>query len=276
MCKVLNVSRSGYYEWANNTESNKAKQDKELTAIIKIIFQEGRGTYGARRIKSILSRKGVIISRRRIIRLVKEANLVCKTKRKFKATTNSNHKLPVAPNLLARRFDVNASNRYWVGDITYVPTEEGWLYLATVIDLYSRKIIGWSMSNRMQAELVNKALLMAIWQRKPSKGLIWHTDRGSQYASNSHLEIIRQHNIKQSMSRKGNCWDNAVAESFFNSLKTELTHQCKFKNREEARNVIFEYIEVFYNRIRIHSANNYLSPVEFEALAETQTLPMSA
>lgn len=128
----------------------------------------------------------------------------------------------------------------------------------------------------MQAELVNKALLMAIWQRKPSKGLIWHTDRGSQYASNSHLEIIRQHDIKQSMSRKGNCWDNAVAESFFNSLKTELTHQCKFKNREEARNVIFEYIEVFYNRIRIHSANNYLSPVEFEALAETQTLPMSA
>lgn len=276
MCKILNVSRSGYYEWANNTESNKVKQDKELTTIIKIIFQEGRGTYGARRIKSILSRKGVIISRRRIIRLVKEANLVCKTKRKFKATTDSNHKLPVAPNLLARRFDVNTPNRYWVGDITYVPTEEGWLYLATVIDLYSRKIIGWSMSNRMQAELVNKALLMAIWQRKPSKGLIWHTDRGSQYASNSHLEIIRQHDIKQSMSRKGNCWDNAVAESFFNSLKTELTHQCKFKNREEARNVIFEYIEVFYNRIRIHSANNYLSPVEFEALAETQTLPMSA
>nr|WP_291398150.1 IS3 family transposase [Acinetobacter sp.] len=230
MCKILNVSRSGYYEWANNTESNKAKQDKELRAIIKLIFQEGRGIYGTRRIKSILSRKGVIISRRRIIRLMKEDNLVCKTKRKFKATTDSNHKLPVAPNLLARRFNVNAPNRYWVGDITYVPTEEGWLYLATVIDLYSRKIIGWSMSNRMQAELVNKALLMAIWQRKPSKGLIWHTDRGSQYASNSHLKIIKQHKIKQSMSRKGNCWDNAVAESFFNSLKTELTHKCKFKN----------------------------------------------
>ena len=153
---------------------------------------------------------------------------------------------------MERKFKVDQANRYYVGDITYVPTDEGWLYLATVIDLYSRKIVGWSMSSSMKAELVNDALLMAIWARKPAKGLVWHTDRGSQYASDSHLEIIKQHQIIQSMSRKGNCWDNAVAESFFHSLKTELTHQQKFKTREEAKHAIFEYIEVFYNRIRIH------------------------
>ena len=148
---------------------------------------------------------------------------------------------------------------------TYIPTDEGWLYLATVIDLYSRKIVGWSMSSNMKAELVNDALLMALWKRKPSKGLVWHTDRGSQYASDSHLKIIKQHQIIQSMSRKGNCWDNAVAESFFHTLKTELTHQQKFKTREEAKHVIFEYIEVFYNRQRLHSANDYMAPAVFEA-----------
>lgn len=197
---------------------------------------------------------------------MKKSGLVCKTTCKFKATTDSSHNKPVAPNLLARQFNVEAANRYWVGDITYVATEEGWLYLATVIDLYSRKVVGWSMSNRMKAELVNNALLMALWQRKPKAGLIWHTDRGTQYASNSHLKIIKQHHVIQSMSRKGNCWDNAVAESFFNTLKTELTYQCKFKTREEARHVIFGYIEVFYNRIRMHAANDYLSPAAFELI----------
>ena len=168
--------------------------------------------------------------------------------------------------MLDRKFDVHLANHYWVGDITYVPTEEGWLYLATVIDLYSRKVIGWSMDSRMKADLVNNALLMAIWQRKPQSGLVWHTDRGSQYASDSHRSILTQHGITQSMSRRGDCWDNAVAESFFHSVKTELTHHHKFKTREEARHVIFEYIEVFYNRVRIHSANGYLSPVEYESL----------
>lgn len=272
MCKILDVSRSGYYEWTNELVSNRAKEDSELMTTIKTIFREGRNAYGTRRIKIILSRKGIVISRRRINRLMKESSLLCKTKRKFKATTDSNHKLPVAPNLLARQFKVDTPNRYWVGDITYIPTEEGWLYLATVIDLHSRRVVGWSMSERIKADLVNKALLMAIWQRKPSRGLVWHTDRGSQYASNSHLEIIKQYHISQSMSRKGDCFDNAVAESFFHTLKTELIHQCKFKNREEARSLIFEYIEVFYNRIRIHSANNYLSPAEFESFIETKTL----
>ena len=266
MCKLMKVSRSGYYEWLNAPESIRAKEDAELKELVKYVFKEGRGTYGARRIKKRLARKNIIVSRRRIARLMHESGLVCKTKCKFKATTDSSHKKPVAPNLLARQFDVAAANRYWVGDITYVATEEGWLYLATVIDLYSRKVVGWSMSNRMKAELVNNALLMALWQRKPKAGLIWHTDRGTQYASNSHLKIIKQHHVIQSMSRKGNCWDNAVAESFFNTLKTELTYQCKFKTREEARHVIFEYIEVFYNRTRMHSANDYLSPAQYELI----------
>ena len=262
----MKVSRSSYYEWLDAPETTRAKQDADLSVMVKSIFTEGRKTYGSRRIKQGLLQQNIIASRRRITRLMKELKLICKTTCKFKATTDSSHKKPVAPNLLARQFDVNEANRYWVGDITYIATEEGWLYLATVIDLYSRKVVGWSMSNRIKAELVNTALLMALWQRKPKAGLVWHTDRGSQYASNSHQKIIKQHSVIQSMSRKGNCWDNAVAESFFNTLKTELTYQCKFKTREEARHVIFEYIEVFYNRIRMHSANGYLSPAAYELI----------
>ena len=232
--------------------------------MIKQIFEESRGLYGTRRIRHKLLQLGKATSRKRISRLMKTARLYCKTKRRFKITTNSKHNRPISPNLLQRQFNVSKPDQYWVGDITYIPTGKGWLYLATVIDLYSRKVVGWSMSNRMQASLVNDALLMAIWQRKPAKGLIWHTDQGSQYASQSHRDILKEHHIIQSMSRKGDCWDNAVAESFFHTLKTELTHHHKFKNREEAKHVIFEYIEVFYNRIRIHSANDYASPVDFE------------
>jgi putative transposase len=264
MCNFMKVSRSSYYEWLKNPGCDKGKQDKELTSMIKVIFEKGRENCGSRSIRKQLSQKGIISSRRRIIRLMNEANLVCKTKRKFKATTDSKHDKPVAPNILDRKFKVDQPNICYVGDITYIPTDEGWLYLATVIDLYSRKVVGWSMDSRMKAELVNNALLMAIWHRKPPKGLVWHTDRGSQYASHSHLKIIEQHGITQSMSRKGNCWDNAVAESFFHTLKVELVHQNKFKTRQEAKDAIFEYIEVFYNRIRAHSTNDYLSPVEFE------------
>lgn len=264
MCRSMDLPRSSYYEWLWRPESARAKEDKELIEIIRTIFQEGRGVYGTRRIKIKLTQKNIIVSHRKIGRLMRENNMICKTRRKFKATTNSKHNRPVAPNLLNQQFNISKPNTCWVGDISYVPTNEGWLYLATVLDLYSRKIVGWSMASHMRAELVNDALLMAIWQRKPSKGLIWHTDRGSQYASISHREIIAQHSMTQSMSDKGNCYDNAVAESFFHTLKTELTHHHKFKTREEARHEIFEYIEVFYNRIRIHSANDYLSPVEYE------------
>lgn len=264
----MGVSRSGYYEWLRNThnQTNRQKQNKELTAMIKQIFIDSRGAYGTRRIVSNLGKRNIVISRRKASNLMNKAGLVCKTKRKFKATTNSKHKQPIAPNLLERQFKVVKPNHYWVGDITYIPTEEGWLYLAVVLDLYSRKVVGWSMDSRMQSSLVNNAILMAIWKRKPDKGLIWHTDQGIQYASESHREILKNHNIIQSMSRKGNCWDNAVSESFFGTMKTELTHHLKFKTREEAKSVIFEYIEVFYNRTRSHSSNDYLSPLEYESI----------
>jgi transposase InsO family protein len=262
----MEVSRSCYYEWLNGVETDTEKENKELIEMIKPIFSESRSTYGTRRIKQQLKKAGKIVSRRRIANLMYVANLACKTKRKFKATTDSNHRLAISPNLLDRQFKVDNANHVWAGDITYIPTGEGWLYLAVVIDLYSRQIIGWSMREHMKAELVNDALLMALWKRKPNKGLIWHTDRGSQYASASHREIICDHKILQSMSRKGDCWDNAVSESFFHTLKTELTHHEKFTTREEAKNAIFEYIEIFYNRIRIHSANDYYSPVEYEKI----------
>ena len=260
----MKVWRSGYYEWLTRVQSNRQKQDETLLKIIEPLFKEGRNTYGTRRIKKKLAQQNRMVSRRRIGRLMAQGGLACKTKRQFNATTDSKHNNSISPNLVERKFNVVAKNRYWVGDITYIPTQEGWLYLAVVMDLYSRQIVGWSMDSRMKAELVNNALLMALWQRKPAKGLIWHTDRGSQYASDSHRTILGDHGIYQSMSRKGNCWDNAVAESFFHTLKTELTHHCKFKNREEAKLMIFEYIEVFYNRVRIHSANDYLSPVDYE------------
>lgn len=264
MCYFLRVSRSSYYQWLNPSRTDREKEDKELTEVIKQIFVESRQLYGSRRIRFRLAQLGRFVGRKRIIRLMRAAHLYCKTKRKFKVTTNYKHNNPISPNLLQRQFNVSKPDQYWVGDITYIPTNKGWLYLATVIDLYSRQVVGWSMSNRMQANLVNDALLMAIWKRKPAKGLIWHTDRGSQYASHAHRKVLKEHHIIQSMSRKGDCWDNAVAESFFHTLKTELTHHHKFKDREEAKHVIFEYIEVFYNRIRIHSANNYISPVDFE------------
>jgi len=220
--------------------------------------------YGARRIRKVLQSEGEVISRRRVGKLMKAEGLYCKTKRKFRVTTDSKHKLPIAPNLLDRDFTAYRPDQKYVGDITYIPTKQGWMYLVVVIDLFSRRIVGWAMGDHMRAPLVNNALLMAIWARKPGAGLLWHTDRGSQYASDSHQKILIEHKITQSMSRKGNCWDNAVSESFFHTLKTELTHHFKFKTREEAKAVIFEYIEVFYNRKRPHSANDYMSPVSYE------------
>ena len=245
-------------------ETAQEKEDEVLTAHLKNLFQEGRGTYGTRRLKRKLTELGYIVSRRRIGRLMKRAGLHCKTRRKCKVTTDSKHSQPIAPNRLERQFDVDQPNQTFVGDITVIETQEGWLYLAVVIDLYSRQVVGWSMDQRMPAKLVNDALLMAIWSRKPAKGLIWHTDRGSQYASDSHRQILKQHGIIQSMSRKGDCWDHAVSESFFHTLKIELVHHCQFKTPAQAKHQIFEYIEVFYNRIRIHSANDYLSPVDYE------------
>jgi transposase InsO family protein len=257
MCEALDVNRSGYYAHKSAPLSVRQTEDERLTALIVKSFNESRQTYGTARIQKDLRDQGEKISRRRIGRLMKQAGLACKTVKKFKATTNSKHDEAISPNLLNRNFKVYEPNKVWVGDITYIWTDMGWLYLATVIDLFSRKVVGWSMSDRMKTSLVNDAMQMAIWQRKPPKGLIWHTDRGSQYASKSHRALLKQHRIEQSMSRKGDCWDNAVAESFFHTLKTELVFHERYKTRKQAHASIFEYIEVFYNRKRRHSAKGF-------------------
>lgn len=264
MCRFMQVSRSAYYDWRQREPMVNKKEDAELITLIRALFSKSRATYGTRRLKKALLKQGMTISRRRIGRLMREADLACKTKRKFKATTNSKHDLPITENHLNRQFSVEKADQAYVGDITYIPTQEGWLYLAVVIDLYSRQVVGWSMAEHMRVKLVNDALLMAIWKRKPLKGLLWHTDRGSQYASDNHRALLKQHGIQQSMSRKGNCWDNAVSESFFHTLKTELVNHEAYQTRAEAKQSLFEYIEVFYNRERLHSSNGYLSPVDYE------------
>jgi len=266
MCEMLQVSTTAYYDWCKRPKSAREKENGALTELVNDVFKSQRNGCGSRSIKKALSRLDYQVSRRRIGRLMRKAGLFGKTKKKFKATTNSKHNYPVAPNLLDRQFTVAKPNRVWVGDITYLWTTEGWLYLATVIDLYFRRIVGWSMSQRMTVDLVNEALLAAIWSRKPAKGLLWHTDRGSQYASHSHRALLKEYGITQSMSRKGNCWDNAVAESFFHTLKTGLVNHKQYRTREEAQQDIFEYIEVFYNRQRLHSTNYYWSPVDYEEM----------
>jgi transposase InsO family protein len=251
----MGVSRSAYYAWLERPQTAIEKDDAELIEIIKTEFQKGRKNYGTRRLKKALIGLDRHISRRRISRLMGAAGLACKTKRKFKATTNSNHKLPIAPNLLDRQFTVQQPNQTYVGDITYIYTLEGWLYLAVVIDLYSRQVVGWSMAEHMRAKLVNDALLMAIWQRKPAKGLLWHTDRGSQYASDSHRALLKEHGITQSMSRKGNCWDNAVSESFFHTLKTELVHHQHYQTR-------LRLSRIYLNTLRCFTTvNDFIRPI---------------
>ena len=266
MCKVLKVNRSAYYHWVNNG-CIVNKVDEKLNNLIRDIFYQYREVYGTRRIKEALVQEyGVIVSTRKIAKSMKELGIAVKMKRKFKVvTTDSNHNHAISPNRLQRDFRTNTANEVYVGDITYIRTQQGWLYLAVVIDLFSRKIVGWSMDDNMETPLVNNALHMALNNRKPPPQLIWHTDRGSQYASDSHRELLEDHDILQSMSRKGDCWDNAVSESFFHSLKTELVHHERFKTRAEANQAIFEYIEVFYNRQRLHSTNDYMSPVNYEA-----------
>jgi len=266
MCRILKVDKSSYYHWIK-CGCKQQKVDTKLNQLIRIIFKEGRGNYGTRRIQDGLKNQyGLVVSRRRIGSIMRDLSLVAKNKKRFRInTTDSNHNLPIANNLLNRDFYASRPDEKYVGDITYIHTGEGWLYLATVIDLYSRKIVGWSMADNMKVSLVNDALNMAITTRKPKKGLIWHTDRGSQYASYSHKDLLNKNGIIPSMSRKGNCWDNAVAESFFHTLKTELVYHENYATKAEANQSIFEYIEVFYNRTRMHSSNNNLSPVEFES-----------
>ena len=260
----MSVSRSGFYEWLSRPDSKRSQEDQALKANIRIIHEKNRQLYGERRIKDDLADLGQTVSRKRINRLMKEEGLVCKIKRKFKATTNSRHNKAVAENLLNREFKQKKPDQAYVGDITYVATREGWLYLSVFIDLCSRAVVGWSMSSRMTATLVTDSLQMAMWKRRPAAGLLVHSDQGSQYVSGSYQKLLSDNQFVCSMSRKGCCWDNAVAESFFHTLKTELVYHEDFQTREEAHQAIFEYIEVFYNRQRKHSTNGYLSPLKYE------------
>jgi putative transposase len=272
MCQLLEVSRSGYYEWLSRPPSPPADADQEVRDQRQRYLAQGRGTYGTRRIKHLLAQDGLRVSRRRIRRVLTQAGLRCKTQRKFKAPRSAEQAQTIAPNQLHREFTVQVPDTIYVGDITYLPTGEGWLYLAVVLDLCSRAVVGWSMADHMRAELVNQALSMALYRRQPAAGLIMHTDRGSQYGAESYRQLLHQHEICPSMSRKGNCWDNAVAESFFHTLKTELVYVEDFNTHEQAQTAVFEYIEVFYNRQRCHSANGYLAPLVYEQTLKTNKI----
>jgi transposase InsO family protein len=264
LCRLLGVSRSGYYEWLRRPPRAQVEAEQHLQHKVQHCFAQGRGTYGTRRIKHLLAQEGLVVSRRRIGRLLVQAGLRCTMRRTFKAPTAAGHAQTVAPNQLNREFTVPVPNTVYVGDITYLPTAEGWLYLAIVLDLCSRAVVGWSMANHLRVELVNQALSMALCQRQPAAGLIMHTDRGSQYGADRYRQLLARHGIQPSMSRQGNCWDNAVAESFFHTLKTELIYREDFDTHEQAQAAVFEYIEVFYNRQRCHSANGYLAPLAYE------------
>jgi putative transposase len=265
MCGALCISPSGFYAKRKNPISKRESEDKMLTEEIKQAHNGSRKTYGSPRIHACLVKKGIRIGRHRVSRLMRLANIRSKMKRKFRITTDSKHNLPVVPNILQRDFSPKSANQAWAQDITYIWTEEGWMYLAVVIDLFSRKVVGWSMQDNMRKGLVIDALAMAIKSRKPGLDLIAHSDRGSQYCSHLFQSMLKGHNMICSMSGKGECWDNAVAESFFHSLKTEHIYFNNFETRAEATQSIFEFIEVFYNRNRLHSTLGFCSPVEYEA-----------
>jgi putative transposase len=267
MCRVLGVSRSGYYGWRRRPVSKRQRDNDLLLVEIREIHRRSKGRYGSPRITEDLWERGNNCGKNRVARLMKTHRIVGRAKLKFKATTNSKHNLPVAPNLLGQNFTATAPNKVWVSDLTYIATREGWLYLAVIIDVFSRQVVGWSMSDRLTADVVIRALYQAMGGRRPSSGLIFHSDQGVQYACREFRKLLRKYAFVQSMSRRGNCYDNAVAESFFHSLKVEHVHCCQYDTRDEARKSIFEYIEMFYNRMRRHSALGYLSPVSFEQKA---------
>jgi putative transposase len=272
MCRVLDVSRAGFYAWCKRPESKRASSDRELLARIRAVHEESRRTYGSPRVHATLVAEGTRVGQHKVARLMRADGLQARRKRRFVRTTDSHHNLPVAENVLNRQFTPTEPNKVWATDITFIWTKEGWLYLAIVIDLFSRLVVGWSMSERIDKQLVLSALDMARARRSPLAGLLHHSDQGSQYASGDYRKALEMGLMICSMSRKGNCWDNAVAESFFSTLKMELVYRTDFAMREEARAAIFEYIEVFYNRERRHSSLRYLSPEDFEREAVHATL----
>jgi transposase InsO family protein len=267
MCRVLEVAPSGYYAWRRGAApSARAIADERLLLNIRVSHRTSYGTYGAPRVLEDLRADGLRVGKKRVARLMRRDGLVGHRPQAFVSTTDSTHRYPIAPNLLARQFDVNgmAINRVWVSDLTYVPTQEGWLYLAVVLDLASRRVVGGAMRESLAAELALSALEMALTARRPAPGLIHHSDRGVQYACDDYGDLLAAHKIQASMSRTGDCWDNAVAESFFATLEVELIARSKWRTREDARRAIFHYIETWYNRKRRHSTLQYLSPAQHE------------
>lgn len=263
LCAMLGVSTSGYADWKTCGGPTHWLSDAQLLVLIRSIHVECGQAYGSPRMTEELKSRGIPASRERVRRLMQAHGIRARHKRRYKATTDSRHAMPVAPNLLDRQFETAAPDQVWTVDITYVPTREGWLYLAVVMDLHTRMIVGWSLDGRMTRELVMNALRMARFRRKPAPGLLHHSDRGSQYCSGDYQALLAEYGMAASMSRKGNCWDNAPMESFFNSLKNERVFHEDYVTREEARQDLFDYIEVFYNRRRRHSALGYKSPAEY-------------
>lgn len=266
MCEVFDVSRRGYYAWLDRPLSERKLRKERLAKRIKQIFLESRRLYGSPKITKVLQSEGEKVSQKTVGRIMKELGLRSRTVKKYKATTNSNHSLPVQENKLNQQFVTKAPNQVWMADITYVATDEGWLYLASIMDLYQREIVGWYADKQMTKDLVLKALDRAYKRKQPKEGVLHHSDRGSQYASKDYQERLNEYKMVGSMSRKGNCYDNACIESFHSIIKKELVYLDKFKTREQAKKKIYEYIEFFYNRKRIHSSIGYFSPVQYERM----------
>jgi transposase InsO family protein len=264
MCRVLEVSRSGYYRWLKHKPSQRQLDNQSLDAEIREIYDGSKGRYGSPKITQELRDRGRRVGKNRVARRMRKAGLRCKIRRKYKVTTDSKHNFPVAPNLLKRDFTAQAPDTVWVSDITYLATKTGWLYLTVIIDLFSRIVVGWALSSSLSHEMVVVALKRAISRRRPVKGLVFHSDRGVQYACTEFRKELAIHGFVQSMCRKGDCWDNAVAESFFAIMKTELVYHESYEDHQDTLHSIFEYIEVFYNRQRRHSTLDYLCPAEYE------------
>jgi putative transposase len=271
LCRVMEVRRSGFYAWLHRVPSARACTDAVIEVQVDKAFQDSRGTYGSPRVHAELRAQGLHTSKRRIERLMRSQGLCARRKRHCIRTTDSRHRLPIAPNLLQRDFTAGAPNQVWTTDITYLWTQEGWLYLAVILDLFSRRIVGWAMSAKIDDRLVIAALTMALQTRRPPRGLIHHSDRGSQYCSNDYIAMLQARGVLRSMSRKGDCWDNAVSESFFGTLKQELIYRRQYSSRAATQTAVFEYMEVYYNRHRRHSTLGFLSPNSFEERAAQAT-----
>ena len=264
MCRVLKVSRSGYYRWLKRKPSQRKLDNQRLDAEIREIYDGSKGRYGSPKITQELRDRGRRVGKNRVAKRMRKTGLRSKIRRKYRVTTDSKHQFTVSPNVLERNFTAQAPDKVWVSDITYLATRSGWLYLTVIIDLFSRMVVGWALSSSLSHEMVVVALKRAIRRRRPAKGLMFHSDRGVQYACNDFRKVLNKHEFIQSMSRKGDCWDNAVAESFFGIMKTELVYHQRYEGHQDTLHSIFEYIEVFYNRQRRHSTLDYLCPAEYE------------